>query len=763
MLYGKILRSPHPHARILHVDTSQAESLPGVKAIITGKETAGMRFAFLDTPRYPADQYPLAQHKVRYVGDEVAAVAAIDEDIAAEALELIRVEYEILPAVFDPFQAMKPDAPRVHDEEYAGTSIWEEWGARRTRTSEAYYELNNISGRTSVSFGDIERGFAQSDHIREDRFETAPTSHCALEPHACVASYDATGTMHVWFTNQGIFYKRYILARVLGMPVSKVRVHKSYVGGAFGGKQDLYPFEICACLLSRKSGKPVKIELTREEVFTTTRQRHPTFIELKTGVKRDGTLLAQDIRVIVDNGAYRGTGPVVIYLFYGWTIPVYRVPNLSYEGYSVYTNNPVGGPQRGHGAPQIRFAIDSQLDMIAEDLGLDSVEIMLKNAREVGEVLPNGDRLDSCGLKDAISKAVQVSGWRGKRGRPGSDRAADLRRGEVRRGVGISTAAMFSGSAFYPFASAAVIKMHDDGGATLFTGSVEMGQGSETTLSQIAAEELGLRLEDIRLVSADTELAPVDMGSFLSGGAFVTGDAVRLAAADAKRQLLEVASDQLDAAVEELEVREGRIFHRGRPEWGMSVAEAVQTSIRKNGGNPVIGRGYRPNVPGVDRHPSLAKAKGRWTDAYGYAAQVAEVEVDTATGIVKLVKATTYHDCGFPLNPMIVEGQVHGCVSMGQGQALSEELILEGGQVLNPSFMDYRLPISLDTPQTEGGPVDSIEPKGPFGAKEVGEGVVAQTLAAIANAVYDAVGVRVTSLPITPEKILNGLGVLEER
>ncbi|HSG17574.1 MAG TPA: molybdopterin cofactor-binding domain-containing protein [Anaerolineae bacterium] len=760
MLHGKILRSPHPHARILNVDTTAAERLPGVKAVITGRDTTDMRFAFVDTPRYAADEYPLAQDKVRYIGDEIAAVAAVDLETAQEALDLIKVEYEILPAVFDPFEAMMPDAPAIHDSEYDGASIWEEWGAKRTKKSQAYEKVNNVSGRTFITYGDPDAAFASAYHIREDRFETSSTAHCALEPHAAVAHFDPAGQMHLWLSSMGIYYKRYVIAKVLKMSTSQVRLHKVYVGGAFGGKMDVYSYEICAALLSQKAGRPVRIELTREEVFTTTRLRFPTYIDIKTGVTRTGKILAQHIRTVVNNGGYRGTGPVVIFLFHGWTAPVYRVKNMRYEGVSVWTNNPVGGPQRGHGAPQIRFAIDSQLDMISEDLGLDPAKVMLKNVRHIGDVLPNGDVLNSCGLTDCIKQSVAESGWKAKRGKPGSNRS-ERGSGTKRRGVGISTTTMISGAPYYPFVSAGIVKLHDDGAASLLTGVVEMGQGAETTLAQIAAEELGLRLEDIRIVSGDTEQTPVDMGSFLSGGALVTGAAIRLAAADAKRQLFEVASERLDVTVEELDLQEGRVCVRDRPDRCMTIGEVVRYSIKEFGA-PITGRGSRKILSGTDRYPSLAKGTGRWTDAYGFNAQVAEVEVDIETGIVRLIKATTFHDCGQPLNPQIVDGQVYGCVSTGQGQALTEQIVFENGRVVNPTFLDYRLPLATDTPETAGGAVDSHEPSGPFGAKEVGEGVVAQTLAAIANAVYDAVGVRITSLPITPEKVLQALAEQEE-
>ncbi len=763
MLYGKILRSPYPHARIISIDTSAAEALPGVKAVITGKDIGEVRYAFVDTPRYPADERPLAIDKVRYIGDEVAAVAAVSEAVAEEALGLIKVEYEVLPAVFTPEEAIKPTAAVIHENSLEGTSAWEEWGAAgRSHDYRAEVDIDNASARSAISFGDVEEGFRQADHIREDSFDAAATAHCALEPHAAVASYDpVNGKLDLWLSTMGIFLKRFVLSKALKMPISKVRVRHSYVGGAFGGKIDVFPYEFCAAYLSMKLGRPVKIELDREEVFTTTRQRHPISIKIKTGIKKDGTIVAQDIKLYADNGGYRGSGAIVVFLCHGFSFPVYNIPNYRYEGIAVYTNNPIRGPQRGHGAPQVRFAIDSQLDMIARELGLDPVEVMLKNVRHKGDVLPNGDKLNSCGLSDAIRGAAQGVNW--TVGRSQLNKGEDCAKGSgrdgarFRRGVGMSLCSMFSGAMYYPFASAAMIKLHDDGSATLFTGSQELGQGIYTTLGQVAAEELGIGLDDIRVVAGDTEITPIDLGSFLSGGALVTGNAVKLAAADARRQLLEVAAEILEVKVEDLNYRNKQIFVKGNLDKSISYAKAIQGSVFRKNGNPIIGTGSYKGNPETDRYPSLAKAKGLFTSAYGFCAQAVEVEVDTLTGKVKVLKASTFHDCGFPLNKTIVEGQVEGCVSMGMGQALSEEIVLEKGQLFNASFLNYRLPIATDTPETKDGLVDSLEPNGPFGAKEVGEGAVAGMLAAVANAVNDAVGVRIYSTPITPDKVLSAL------
>ncbi len=757
MLHGKILRSPYPHARILSIDTSEAEKLPGVRGVITGEDLKDVRYAFVDTPRYPADEQPLAVDKVRYIGDEVAAVAADSEAAAEEALSLIKVEYEILPAVFTVEESMKDDAPIIHDEDLEGTTAWEEWGVAQKKKSPAEKSIqSNISGNTFVNYGDIQEGFAAADYVREDTFDLKATAHCQMEPHAAVASFDEVhDKLHVWISTMGIFLKRYFLSKTLQMPTSKIRVHHTYVGGAFGGKIDLFAYEYCAACLALKTGLPVKIELDREEVFMTTRQRHPMTISVKTGIKKDGTITSQDIRVIADNGAYRGSGPVVIFLCHGFSFPIYNVPNYHYEGFSVYTNNPIRGPQRGHGAPQIRFSIDSHIDLLARDVGMDPVEIMLKNIRQQGDELPNGDVLNSCGLMECIQGATKAINWSNDRRHLKNNTES----GRYRRGVGLSLCSMFSGAMYYPFASAAVVKMNDDGTATLFTGAQDIGQGSYTTLSQVLAEELGVGMEDVHLVAGDTDLCPIDLGSFLSGTALVTGSAVRLAAADAKKQILESASELLGVdELEEIECREKKAFLKEDPERNVTFQQAIQASVLKRGGNPVIGTGSYKGYEKTDRYPSLAKGKGLFTGAYGFAAQAAEVEVDTWTGKVRLVKAVTFHDCGYPLNKTIVEGQIHGCASMGAGQALSEEIYLEEGQLFNASFLHYRLPISLDTPEAADGIVATHEPSGPFGAKEVGEGSVAGMLGAVSNAVHDAIGVRIKSLPITPEKVLRGLG-----
>ena len=738
MLVGRILRSPHPHARIIGIDASLARQLPGVKAVITAQDTLGIRHGFVETPRYPADQYVLATDKVRYVGEEVAAVAATDPYIAAEALRLIHVDYEILPAVFEPEAAMRAGAPEIH--------------SSHPMVNEAY---SNIAGKTESRWGDVQAGFAQADYVREDRFESHLRTHGYLEPQVAVASYEPDGKLNVWTSSQGPFLKRAKLARTLGRPLSSVRVRKAWVGGAFGGKIDLFSHEFCAALLSMQTGRPVKIEATREEVFSAYRHGQPLIVKVKTGVKKDGTIVAQQYQVINNCGGYRGSGVVVVFLAWGFGMLPYRLPNLQYEGYAVYTNNPVRAPQRGHGAPQVRFAVESQLDMIAEDLGIDPLEIRLRNARQSNEQLPNGDNVHNCGLSECIRKAAEFTCFMENYGRtrrlpPSSP---------LRRGIGIGVSAYFGGSLIYPSSSSVIIKMSEDGAASIFTGALDIGQGAETILAQIVAEELKIPVEEIRVIAADTETTPVDIGSWISGNAYVTGNAARVAATGIRRKLLTLASEELKIAPEQLSLAGKKVFVTAAPDRGFTLGQLVAVSIAKYRGDSLIGEGHWRTMRDEPLHPSLATTKGRWSENYAFDAQVAEVEVDVETGQVRLLRAVTAHDCGFPLNPLLVEGQIDGQISMALGHALMEEIMMEEGRTLNPSWLDYRMPTIHNLAVSEYIDVitESYKKDAAYRTKEVGEGYVSAILAAIANAIYDATGVRLYSTPFTPEKILKGL------
>lgn len=720
MLYGKILRSPHPHARILKIDTSRAERLPGVKAVIIGKDTPRKTFGLFART---ADQYPLAMDKVRFIGDEIAAVAALDEDIAEEALGLIDVEYEILPAVFDPEEAMKDGASLIHEAE------------------------RNISARTALSQGDLEKGFREADYIREDRFVTGRQAHSALEPHAVLATCDASGRLTLWMPNMGPFIKRALLSRALNKPVSDIRLCKAYIGGAFGGKSELFSLDFCASLLSLKTGRPVKIVYSREEVFLATRFKHPMTIWIRSGVKKDGTFTAREARVMGHSGAYHGTGILAVNIACTSFVNTYRSPNIRYEGFCVYTNTPVCGALRGHGSTQMRFADESQIDMIAEELGVDAVEMRLKNARRQGDVLPNKAVVTSCALSECIRRAVESAGWYEKRGK-----------GSGKRGIGIGCTTGYTAVNINRLSSSAVfIKFNEDGKVNLLTGAVENGQGTETMLAQIAAEELGLPIEDIVITAGDTELTPVDVGSFTMALTFVTGTAVKRAAEDARQQLMEIASERLGAGISDMAVRNRRIYVRKSPEKGISLADAVRAALIK--GMPILGKGYY--MPRTE-YMNVWTGEGKSTAAYTFCAQVAEVEVDRETGGVKLLSTSIAHDCGYAINPMDVEGQIEGASVMAQGMALSEETRWDEGRMLNPSLLGYKIPLALDVPRVKPIIVESLDPEGPYGGKEVGESAGHLAPSAVANAVYDAIGVRIKDLPLTPEKILKALAEKSE-
>jgi len=720
MLYGKILRSPYPHAQILYIDIDKAKRLPGVKAIITGKDTLGIKYGI--SPEL-ADEYPLAIDKVRYIGDEIAAVAAIDEDIAEEALELIEVEYEIIPAVFDPEEAMRLGSPKIH-----------------------CHAENNVGVMTEINIGDIEKGFKESYYIREDRFVSQSVTHCSIEPHAVLASFDSTGKLTVWSSTQSPYIINDGLATTLGMPKSKIRVIKPYVGGGFGGKIELFALDFCASLLSQKTGRPVRIIYNREEVFTATHGRHSVIMELKTGVKKDGNLIALKGNFIADGGAYNGgNGAMVTYLMGAFLTLPYKIPNIEYRGYRVYTNKPVCGSFRGYGALSPRFAFESQLDMIADEMGVNPSDLRLKNALQGGEKLPNGFKITSCGFNKCIQKACEDIRWEEREYNPRKN-----------LGMGIAGGGYIAGGLFYPVrSSAAFIKLHQDGAVTLIVGASEIGQGANTVLCQIVAEELGLSLNDIRIKAADTETTPIDPGTFWT--TFLAGNAVKLAAADAKKQILELAAEKLEANIEDLEIGDKRVYVKGSPEVGLSIGEIVSISINSGSGNPILGKGYYSLdlVP-----PNLATGEGNLSLAYNFGATVVELEISLETGRIKINKIISAIDCGKAINPMAVEGQIEGCIASGLGYALWEKLYRDGGQTLNPSFLEYKIPIALDLPKTKSIIVESIDSGGPFGAKEAGQISHISIAAAVANAIYNAIGVRIRDLPIIPEKILKGL---EER
>jgi len=719
MLHGKILRSPLAHAKVLRVDLSEAEKVSGVKGAISGRDIPKKKYGIVPMAR---DEYALAIDKVRYIGDEVAAVVATSLDAAEEALSKIRVDYEELPAVFDPLEAMKPGAPLIHEE-----------------------VPNNVSATIRKEFGNVEKAFGESDLLFEDTFETQAVNHCPLEPQAALAMVDHSGKVTLWASTQIPFFLRRNLANTLDIPESKVRVIKPKVGGGFGQKIDLYAKDFCAAFFAMKTKRPVKFVYEREEVFTSTRQRHPMHIQLKTGMKKDGTLMAQQFKVVADGGAYNSTAPLMITLSCYFIMLPYRIENLLYEGHHVYTNKPVGGAMRGHGIPQVRFAVETQLDRIAEKIGMDPLELRLKNAFHAGEPHPAKLLVQSFGFSDTLEKAAEGIGWKEKRGKL-----------PFGWGVGLAGASFPSGvSNMSHISSGAIVKIERDGAITLLTGAADIGQGAETVISQIVAEELGVSLDDIRITAADTEITPLDPGTFGSGVTLRAGNAAKIAAQTAKDKLFEAVAEKMEAKIEDLEAKGRRIYIKGSPERGMSLEEAIKLYQYSDRPMPIIGRG---SYQAPAKEPTtLLKEDGNFSPAYSFMTQAAEVEVDTHTGKVKVIKIVASHDCGKAINPMLVEGQLEGSVVGGMGQALYENVITDHGQVLNPSFLDYGIPTAMEAPSITSVEVETNDPEGPFGAKESGEGTQLAPAPAIINAIYDAIGVRFKSLPVTPEKVLKAL------
>lgn len=728
MLYGRLLPSTKPHARLLRIDTCRARTLPGVEAVITGEDIRDVKYGFWPPglkwdawSTITEDRYPLARGKVRFVGEEIAAVAAVDEDTAEKALRLIDVDYEELPSVFDPEEAMKPGAPRIHDRE------------------------DNICAHVTLHAGDIEAGFAQADHIREDRFSFASVGHAAIEPHSALAYYDPMGNLTIWSSTQMITCIRSALSHTLGLPEDRIRVIAPCVGGAFGGKSGLFPFEFGAALLSMKTGRPVKITHSREGVFTSTTRRYQLIIRLRTGFKSDGAMVATQCRVIAEAGAYMGVGTPPLLNGAVFLNAPYRIPNLDYDGRKVHTNRSVCGPQRGPGLPQMRYAVESQLDLAATDLGLDPVEIRLRNALHAGEKTSLQWDITSCGLSDSIHSAMSAS--REAREAGNSDGNGRPRR---MTGQGIACSAFMS-CYDYPakHASPASVRIGRDGSVTVSTFVCDFGQGADTGMRHIVAEELGIPIEMVRVRSGDSSLFPDQWWSFSDSAS--TGRAVQQAAGEARRQLLGVVSEELEVKVDDLEWANGRIQVRGSPERGMAFPEAALRAFDKRT------QGAWGEAQFCAKEDMRRVGKRGPCHSYSFATQRAQVEVDRETGQVELKRIVNAYDCGRALNPNVVEGVLQGGATMGLGQALSEEMAWEGGQTLTTSFLDYRLPTALDAPAIDPILIETIDPAGPFGAKEVGQGSMQATAPAIGNAIYQALGVAIKDLPITPEKVLQAL------
>jgi len=726
MLVGKMIRSVHPHAKILSIDTSKAEALPGVRAIITAKDTHNIKFGSNEYffP-HTIDQLPIESEKVRYVGDELGAIAAVDEETALEAIKLIDIKYEILPHTVDVEEAMKPGAPLIHE------------------------SLNNIAVILPVNFGNPDRTMKEADYVREDKFYAPAAHQAAMEPHVCVGQWEVfSNKITLWASSQAPFKCREALAKTLKMDLNDVRVIKMAVGGGFGGKLEMLPMDFSACLLSKKAGGlPVKICYNRAEEFLSSRRKHGMIYRIKSGVKKDGTIVAMTGEVIADGGAYCSYGPTVLAAAIMRIFMVYKLQHFRITGYRVYTNTPISGAMRGFGGVQAGFAIESHIDMLAEGIGMDPIEFRMKNITTPNMTTINKMVLTTNGLKECIEKACKAADWDKKHGK----------QSDVCRGIGIGIAADVMGSKMYKSHESAgsIVKVEEDGSVYLFTGAADTGQGSNTCLSQIAAQELGVCYSRIKCTSGDTEITPFDTGSFASRVTFISGNATILAARDAKIQILSVVAEELKLNVEDLDIKAEEVLNKKDSSVLMSFGKALELSYSFNYGKQIIGRGsYNPNTSPID----FRTGEGNVSGSYGFEAQIAEVEVNKETGEVKILAMYDAHDIGKAINPQSVEGQIEGSLAMGIGYTFLENLHFDKkGRPANGNFANYRLPRAMGTPPMNTILVETDDPEGPFGAKGMGEAALLPTSAAIANAIYDAVGIRIKELPITPDKVIEAL------
>jgi 4-hydroxybenzoyl-CoA reductase alpha subunit len=725
MLHCRLLRSTVAHARVTRVDVSKALRVPGVVAAATGRDLP-IAFGILPVSQ---DEHALALDRVRYVGDPVAAVAAIDEDAAFDALDSIEVDYEPLPPIGSIEDAVARPEPRIHD----------------------YGDAGNFHKLVSMQFGDVDGGFADADRVYEDLFFYEGNTHIPLEQHAALADFGPDGKLTLWSATQTPHYVHRALAKVLQMPAARIRVIATPNGGGFGGKSDPFNHEIVVAHLSRVTSRPVKICLTREEVFYCHRGRHPTLMRVKTGIRRDGAITAMHFQSVLDGGGYGSYGVASTYYTGALQTVTYEIPAYRFDGARAFTNKPPCGPKRGHGTPQPRYALEAHLDKIACDLGLDPAEMRQAHLVRPNSLTANFLRVGSMGLSACIDKVVEASGWKERRGK--------LPYG---RGLGLACSSYICGAGLPIYwnsmpQSGVQLKLDRSGGVTVFCGSVDIGQGSDSVLAYVVAEVLGIDPFDIRVVTADTDLTPVDLGSYSSRVTLMTGNAALQAAERARELLVAAVSEKIGIPATRVALADGRAFDVEDPGKGMSFADAVVLAEAKFGTIGTVGS-YTPP-------PSAGRYRGAGvgpSPAYSYSAAVVEVDVDPETGIYTVPKVWIAHDVGKCINPVLVVGQVEGSVYMGLGEILMEEMAYRSGVNGNvvhkfPSLLEYKSPTTKEMSEVETFLVEDPDANGPFGAKEVGQGPLLPIPPAVANALYDAVGVRVDEVPATPEKVLAAL------
>jgi 4-hydroxybenzoyl-CoA reductase subunit alpha len=723
MLIGKLLRSTSAHARITNLDVSKALELAGVHAVITGKHLP-IPYGILPVSQ---DEHALALEKVRYVGEPVAAVAAVDDETAERALALIEVEYEDLPAVMSIPDALA-DRPLIHGE---GNGP----------------QVDRVA---SLDFGDVDAGFAEADHVREDVFFYEGSTHMPLEEHSALAVWDG-GKLTITTSTQNPHYVHRTLAKVLEVPTSRIRVIAVPVGGGFGGKCDPFSHELVAAKLAEVTDRPVKITLTREEVFYTHRGRHPVLMEVKSGFTKDGRMTALSFRNMLDGGGFGSYGAATTYYTGAVQTTTYRIPAYRFQGLRVLTNKPPCGPKRGHGTPQPRFALECHLDKVAHDLGLDPVELRVRNAIEPFSKTINHLRITSCGLRECVDTVVEASGFLEKHGR--------LPQG---RGVGFAVSGYLCGAGlpiyFNDMSQSEVqIKVDRGGGVTVYSMATDIGQGSASVLTYLVAEVLGIQPEDISTVTADTDLTPIDLGSYSSRVTFMAGNAAVQAAERMRDLVLEAAAEKLETDAGRLALVGGRVVDREDSEAGLEWEEAVQAASALRA--PLVTSGsYRaPDVEARYRGAGIGPSP-----AYSYTAAVVELECDVDTGMITVEDVWVAHDIGKAINPMLVIGQAEGSVYMALGEALYEQHTFRDNLLASTSVFDYKTPTVLEMPEVHTYLIETIDPNGPFGAKEAGQGPLLPVVPAVANAVHDAVGIRIDEVPITPDKVLRALDLQEK-
>jgi len=740
-LHAKILRSAHAHARIRSIDVSDARALRGVHAVITAQD-----LPFQRPIGVAKDHLPLKRDRVRSFRDEIAAVAADTEEIAEAALKLIRVDYEPLPLLATAEDALRPGAPALHGEDLVCVN--------RDGTTEVVHRAapDNVAMTFDYNQGDVARGETESDTVVEDVFWLHYVTHCCMGVSGVIAEFDSTGNLTLHSNSQVPFLHRREFGELLGMDPGRIRIIQPPIGGGFGSKLDIYPFEPIAIYLAQITQRPVKLVFTREEEFMASPTRQPVLLKMRSGCTKDGVLTFRDVETVHDNGAYTSWGATTPFVMMQTISSLYRVPNCNYHTRAIYSNNPYAGSFRGYGNLQATFAVEAHMDRLAEAIGMDPLEFRLKNAQDPGEVTPQGMNFKTCGFKDCLRTAAERSDYQHKH-RENAARWNDP--DPIKRGVGMASMLHVGGGAkiYQSDGCGTILKLDDFAHVTLITGASEIGQGSETVLAQLVCEELGLPLSAVTVVNNDTDVTPWDVGVHASRTTFIAGNSAIGAARKAKDKILAAAATKFDGRADGYDLKGGFVVDRTTGKRLIEINKLIRSLHFSEKAELVMTTFYyEPPSQHQDR-----KFKGDVSAAYAWATQVVEVEVDTRTGVVRLLKVSAAHDVGRVINRLGIEGQIEGGIVMGQGYALTEDLIVDHATVRNPNFRDYKLVTAPEIPEMDITFIETMDGEGPQGAKGVGEAPAICVAAAVANAIYNATGARITGLPFTPERVYRAL------